>query len=409
MAAEPLGVWSDRKAEPFGSAPLPAASPEFEELYREHFEHLRRFCLGMTGQTTLAEDIAQETLLRAFVRMERLDFDRPMWPWLKKVARRLVYDHSRANREVCSDDPDDTPAAIDDHGDRFAERELLARVLHRLPARQRTAVTLRYLEDWKSAEVAEILDLERPAVEQLLLRARRSLCAEYRRLGGDRLRVALWPLFGLLSRLRDRAARLASVANDLSVSAVARAADTVSMLVVATAVTVSATVGGVSADVAERSPAPVPAIVAPAQRPASAHTLATRSVDVPRELFAPTAGPGAAQASPPRASASAAVPKAAGPVAKAPAGAAPTSSMNVTVGPPTGTSAGSPKAVARVERTPERTIFDGAAEAPVEGTEETWGAAPFVAVDCKTEARKAACDAAEGAIESADAGLPATD
>lgn len=407
MAAEPLGVWSDREAEPFGAAPLPVANPRFEELYRDHFDRLRRFCLGMTGQATLAEDIAQETLLRAFVRMERLDFDRPMWPWLKKVATRLVYDHTRANREVCSEETDDTPAAIDDHGDRFAERELLARVLHRLPARQRTAVTLRYLEDWKSAEVAEVLDLERPAVEQLLLRARRSLCAEYRRLGGDRLRVALWPLFGLLSRLRDRAARLVSVANDLSVSAVARAADTVSMLVVATAVTVSATVGVASAEVVERSPAPAPTIVAPAQRAASPHTLAARSVDVPEDLFAPAAG--AAQVRPPRASAPAAVPNAPTPVAKAPAAPAPASSMSVTVGPPTKTSAGSPKAAAKVERTPERTIFDGVAEAPVEGTEEAWGAAPIVEVDCQTEARRAACDAAEGAIETADAGLPATD
>lgn len=397
MAAEPLGVWSDRGAEPFGTAPLPVASPRFEALYREHFDRLRRFCLGMTGQAQLAEDVAQETLLRAYVRMERLDLDRPMWPWLKKVATRLVYDHARANREVCAEEPA-AAQLVEDETDRFADRDLLDRVLHRLPARQRVAVTLRYLDDWKPAEVAELLNLPRPAVEQLLLRARRSLCAEYRRLGGDRLRVAFWPLFGLVARLRDRIARVASAAGELSASGVALAADTMSILVVAGAMTMSAGVGVASAAVAPEAAAPAPVIARAVEAKAQPRVLAARTVDSPpiaqaarREALA--AEPARAVARQQRAATTAPAPT---------ADAAPsTSSMDVTVGAPPATKAASPGAGAKVERTPEKAIIHGEVEVRLEdGPDDPAGAAPVAGVDCTSDVRQQACEVAAGAIDA---------
>lgn len=192
--------------------PVPNHEPAdaaFDAVYREHFDRLRRFVLGMTGNDSLAEDIAQETLLRAYVRMEKFDFDRPLWPWLKTVATRLVFDHSRAQkRESLEAEPVGETAS--DTFDVTVERPLLAKALRCLPARQRVAVGLRYLEDWKAAEVADALGLSRVAAEQLLLRARRRLSAEYLAQGGEpvsALRVALWPVLVFFTGLRDRIAR----------------------------------------------------------------------------------------------------------------------------------------------------------------------------------------------------------
>jgi RNA polymerase sigma-70 factor (ECF subfamily) len=230
-------------------------NPDFEDLYREHFDRLRRFCLGMTGRESVAEDIAQETLLRAYIRMEKLDLNRPMWPWLKQVATRLVYDHTRGEREVCSEDADLAADACPDVADQLAERDLVARVLRRLPARQRAAVTLRYLEDWKASELAELFNLPRPAVEQLLLRARRSLGAEYRRLGADRIRLALWPLLALLGRWRDRAVRAANSVSSAGSSSVASVMDVTTQAMVAVAVSSSLIAGGIAfADSAADAP-----------------------------------------------------------------------------------------------------------------------------------------------------------
>lgn len=247
MAAEPLGVWGAESGMEGHLRALPTPqNPDFEDLYREHFDRLRRFCLGMTGRESVAEDIAQETLLRAYIRMEKLDLNRPMWPWLKQVATRLVYDHTRGEREVCSEDSELAVDTCADVADQLAERDLVARVLSRLPARQRAAVTLRYLEDWKAGELAELFNLPRPAVEQLLLRARRSLGAEYRRLGADRIRIALWPLLALLGRIRDRAVRLTANLGTASTTSVASVMDATTQAMVAVVVSSGLIAGGIA-------------------------------------------------------------------------------------------------------------------------------------------------------------------
>ena len=186
----------------------------FEALYAEHFDRLRRFVLGLTGQGTLAEDVAQETLLRAYLRMDTMDFDRPLWPWLKCVAVRLVVDSKRALRRE-SLDPEPALEPSTDTFDTTVERQLLIDALRGLPVRHQVVLGLRYVEEWKSAEVGAVLGLSRVAVEQLLLRARRRLSAEYLALGGESTgwRVVLWPVVYVLSRIRDRSAKLRQVLN----------------------------------------------------------------------------------------------------------------------------------------------------------------------------------------------------
>ena len=194
----------------------------------------------MTRRDAVAEDIAQETLLRAFLHFDELDPNRSAWPWLKKVATRLVYDHARNQRDVCSDPSND--GVVPDTAGVYADRDFVRQMLGALPDRQRTAVTLRYIDDWKSAEIATVLNLPRPAVEQLLMRARRSLHTEYRRLSGDRLRLALWPLLGWSMRLRHRLARGAEAFGDAAwLPSMGAAADSLSALVIAGALTVGAT------------------------------------------------------------------------------------------------------------------------------------------------------------------------
>lgn len=239
MTAEPL--WRNR-SDSTAAAPRTVRGPSFDALYREHHPRLYRFCLGMTRKHAVAEDIAQETLLRAFLHRDDLDPDRSPWPWLKKVATRLVYDHSRSQRTVA--EASAAEGAVADGAGVYADRELVRQMLGALPDRQRAAVTLRYLDDWKSAEIAAVLGLPRPAVEQLLLRARRSLKTEYRRLSGDRLRLLLWPLLGWSMRLRQRVARGMEIAADGGLPTFAATAESVSALVVAGALTVGAGLAG---------------------------------------------------------------------------------------------------------------------------------------------------------------------
>ncbi|MDQ4125371.1 MAG: RNA polymerase sigma factor, partial [Actinomycetota bacterium] len=176
----------------------------FGQLYRRFHPRLVRLVVRMTGDRELAEDVAQEALVRAFAKLDTFDRSRPLWPWLKVIASNLAVDAGRKRSREVEWDPGDVAAvpAIEDPS--CEDGMLLAQALSNLPDRQRVAVSLRYLEDWESAEAASFLGLSIPAFEQLLFRARKRLRLEYSRIAQGALGV-----FGAPARwLRRETTRL---------------------------------------------------------------------------------------------------------------------------------------------------------------------------------------------------------
>ena len=181
----------------------------FDELYRAFHPRLLRFCRFKTGDAAVAEDIAQEALLRALDHRHHLDPLRPAWPWLKAVANNLVVDHARRReREARLLAAASADAALEQGGEdalRAVEDGPLVRdALRRLPLRQRTALYLRYVHEWTPQEAAGALGVSVPAFTQLLYRARGALSGEYRRLADSDRRPAAWLPVLLLARLRGR-------------------------------------------------------------------------------------------------------------------------------------------------------------------------------------------------------------
>ena len=217
----------------------------FAALYREYFSRLVRLCRARTGDLATAEDLAQEALLRALNHMDRFQVDRPMWPWLKTIAIRLSIDYSRQRRPEPCEDPCEGRSVSDDTG-WLEEGPILEEALAGLPARQRVALKLRYLDDWTPAEAAAALGLTRPAFDQLLFRARGKLRTEYRRVCGDtpaRVHVMVWPLLAIASRIRHGVWR-AKLAAQTAVIPAQVAADSMAAMVVA--VTIAAAAVGAS-------------------------------------------------------------------------------------------------------------------------------------------------------------------
>jgi RNA polymerase sigma-70 factor (ECF subfamily) len=209
----------------------------FGALYREYFSRLVRLCRARTGDLATAEDLAQETLLRALNHIDSFQLDRPMWPWLKTIAVRLTIDYSRQRRPEPCEDPCEGRSVSDDTA-WLEDGPILAEALAGLPARQRVALKLRYLDDWSPSEAAAALGLTRPAFDQLLFRARGKLRTEYRRVCGEApagVLALVWPLLAVASRVRHAAwrARIAVQTASLPVHA---AADAMVGLVVAASV-----------------------------------------------------------------------------------------------------------------------------------------------------------------------------
>ncbi len=79
---------------------------EFEDLYREHARDLESFVFRQVRDRGLAEDLVQETFLRAYRVWPTVDKTRPFGPWLRTIAMRMCIDTWRAQpagRVVCLD------------------------------------------------------------------------------------------------------------------------------------------------------------------------------------------------------------------------------------------------------------------------------------------------------------------
>lgn len=150
-----------------------------EQWYAQYHARLRSFCLKQIRDPGTADDIAQETLLRAWTRRERFADGVDLAPWLFRVARNLCTDALRARARFTDDaELPDAPALDADPLlpiERAEMGELVRRALSGLSDRDRRALMLRDVEGVDYREVAEHLGVTEPCARVVLLRARRGL------------------------------------------------------------------------------------------------------------------------------------------------------------------------------------------------------------------------------------------
>jgi RNA polymerase sigma-70 factor (ECF subfamily) len=70
----------------------------YERAFSVHWPDVFRFALAWTNDWSAAEDLAQEAFLRLWDHRDRLDWSRPVLPWLLTTTRRLATDRFRAIR-----------------------------------------------------------------------------------------------------------------------------------------------------------------------------------------------------------------------------------------------------------------------------------------------------------------------
>jgi RNA polymerase sigma-70 factor (ECF subfamily) len=187
--------------------PAPANCADLEALHREFYARLVRVCAHQLHDRSLAEDVAQDTILRALRFWSSYDAERPTWPWLKRIALHLCLDARRArSHEVCLDALPDR-AEPTDRTERLIDEITVRRAMAGLPERQRLALRLRYFDDSDRDASAAALGVNVNAFDQLLNRARLRLAGVIEPVrAGASLGVVLIPLRWLRRRLPRQAA-----------------------------------------------------------------------------------------------------------------------------------------------------------------------------------------------------------
>jgi RNA polymerase sigma-70 factor, ECF subfamily len=166
---------------------LAAAQAGDEDAFRQLIEPYRHaldvHCYRMLGSAQDAEDLAQETLLRAWRAIGRFEPRAQLQTWLYRIATNACLDElDRRHRRPQPLDPfpdqplDESAAPTYDPEARYAMREgmelALLRAIQELPGRQRAVLIFRDVLGWTSPEVAELLDSSVASVNSALQRAR---------------------------------------------------------------------------------------------------------------------------------------------------------------------------------------------------------------------------------------------
>lgn len=151
----------------------------FEVLVRRYENRLMNVLLRFVHDRELVRDLAQETFLRVYERIEQFDPSRRFGPWLFRIGVNLTLDYLRKRKRriwpaLFSDSrvekgPD--PAVADPRKALDIEQEV-RRVLEDIPEKYRTVLILRDLENFSSSEIAAILHRKEATIRWRLAEAR---------------------------------------------------------------------------------------------------------------------------------------------------------------------------------------------------------------------------------------------
>jgi RNA polymerase sigma-70 factor, ECF subfamily len=151
----------------------------YGELVARHMRRAFSIAWRILEHREDAEDVVQDSFIRALERISTLDSSRPFRPWFYRIVVNQALNFRRSRSVRATDALPEQLAAADGSPERAAEdavlRQELRSALAALPERQRTIVQLAELEGLNSSEIAEILEVSAGTVRWHLHEARRTL------------------------------------------------------------------------------------------------------------------------------------------------------------------------------------------------------------------------------------------
>ncbi len=136
---------------------------------------LRRFLTALCcGDSFMADDLAQEAFIKAYVHLDTLEDPGKFKSWIFRIAYTTFLSHKRSVRPMADIEETRNIAGEDDADSAFRYQKLYI-ALDKLQEKERMAVLLFYLENYSVKEIAEITESGQDAVRQRLSRGRQHL------------------------------------------------------------------------------------------------------------------------------------------------------------------------------------------------------------------------------------------
>ncbi len=149
----------------------------FDQLVLRHQSPVRRFLLHLTnGDEALADDLAQETFIKAYLHLHNFKGISKFSTWLYRISYNLFYDYQRSNKEYLNEELEEAAFNIEVKPD--TNKELsndLELALSTLKAEERAVMLLFYMEELSVDAISNVMLLPANTVKSHLHRSRNKM------------------------------------------------------------------------------------------------------------------------------------------------------------------------------------------------------------------------------------------
>ena len=161
----------------------PARAEDWDALYADQLPRVLNYFRYRIGNAAIAEDLTSRTFEKAWTARHRYRRDLASFStWLLVIARNVATDHFRRQRDMAPLEAaegiasGDSPEAA---SEKRADGERLARLLAKLPERERELIALKYGSEWNNRQIARITGLSESNVGTILHRTIQALRADW--------------------------------------------------------------------------------------------------------------------------------------------------------------------------------------------------------------------------------------
>ena len=154
-------------------------------LIYEHFSaQIHRYVFRLVGNQELADDITQETFLKAFQSIRKISQDANVSAWLYRIASNACFDVLRRRKLITwmpmlEENDKSDEFTTDDFTPQVIESQIVRRTLAQMPPALAVCLVLRSVEGFSCEEIAEILKIPKGTVFSRLARAREAFIESY--------------------------------------------------------------------------------------------------------------------------------------------------------------------------------------------------------------------------------------
>jgi RNA polymerase sigma-70 factor (ECF subfamily) len=157
----------------------------FVLIYESLSPQIHRYVYRLVGNAELADDLTQETFLKAFQSIRSISSDANVSAWLYRIASNACFDVLRRRKlirwlPILEQDDKSAEFTSEDFTPQLIEAQIVRRTLHEIPPALAVCLVLRSVEGFSCEEIAEILKIPKGTVFSRLARAREAFIQAYR-------------------------------------------------------------------------------------------------------------------------------------------------------------------------------------------------------------------------------------